>query len=55
MEVSETLRKRSKGRARLLAIEQGAYDGRFRSKVVPDKKKNQFKKFRKEKFKLNYY
>jgi hypothetical protein len=24
-------------------VEQGAYDGRFRSKVVPDKKKQQSK------------
>lgn len=47
------LYKKSKGRARVKAIEQGAYDGRFRTKIVIDRKKNQYKKFRKEKFKLD--
>jgi len=31
------------------AKKQGFYDGRFRTKVVPDKKKNLYKKLRKNK------
>lgn len=31
------------------AVDEGFYDGRFRSRVVPDKKKNTYRKLRKQK------
>lgn len=39
----EKIRKIKKGTVREDAKEQGFYDGRFRSRVVPDKKKKQSK------------
>jgi hypothetical protein len=35
------------------AVEQGFYDGRFRSKVVPDKKKKKSKEQAREKIDIN--
>lgn len=52
--MEQILYKKAKGRARELAIEQGAYDGRFRSRVDKNRKKDEFLKLRKEKFKLKW-
>jgi len=38
---------------RKMAVSQGFYDGRFKSKVVPDKKKNIHKVLRKNKLSKN--
>ena len=47
--MNKVLHNKSKARTRQLAIDQGAYDGRFRTKIVVNKKKNEFKKLRKNK------
>lgn len=39
MDISKELRSLQRGRKRDDQISQGMYDGRFRNKVVPDKKK----------------
>ena len=39
IDVSKQLRSLQRGRKRDEQISQGMYDGRFRNKVVPDKKK----------------
>jgi hypothetical protein len=41
IDVSKELRSLQRGRKRTEQISQGMYDGRFRNKVVPDKKKQQ--------------
>ena len=47
--MNKTLHNKSKARARKEMISQGAYDGRFTTKVVSDKKKDQYLKLRREK------
>ena len=39
MDISRELRTLQRGRKRDDQLSQGVYDGRFRNKVVPDKKK----------------
>jgi hypothetical protein len=39
MDISKELRSLQRGRKRDDQLSQGMYDGRFRNKVVPDKKK----------------
>lgn len=51
-DVRTILLKKSKGRNRNRAIEAGAYDGRFLTQVVPDKKRSLHKKYRKNKHKI---
>jgi len=41
IDVSKELRSLQRGRKREDQIQQGMYDGRFKNKVVPDKKKQQ--------------
>jgi hypothetical protein len=41
IDVSKQLRSLQRGRKRDEQISQGMYDGRFRNKVVPDKKKQE--------------
>lgn len=41
LNVTKELRSLQRGRKREDQIQQGMYDGRFRHKVVPDKKKQQ--------------
>ena len=50
--MNKELHKRSRARTRQQALEDGFYDGRFLSKVVQNKKKMQYLKFRKNKFKI---
>lgn len=39
LDISKELRSLQRGRKRDDQLSQGVYDGRFRNKVVPDKKK----------------
>ena len=41
IDLSKELRSLQRGRKRTEQINQGMYDGRFKNKVVPDKKKQQ--------------
>ncbi len=41
IDVSKELRSLQRGRKREDQIQQGMYDGRFKNRVVPDKKKQQ--------------
>ena len=50
--MNQVLYNKAKGRSRQSAIEQGAYDGRFRTKIVVNKKKNEFKKLRNTKHQI---
>lgn len=50
--VKDILQKAKKAKAREKAMSDGAYDGRFSTKVVKNKKKDDYRKFRKEKHKL---
>ena len=43
IDVSKELRSLQRGRKREDQIQQGMYDGRFKNRVVPDKKKQQSK------------
>jgi hypothetical protein len=43
--ISQTINRKS-------AVSQGFYDGRFRTKVVSDKKKTEYIKLRKQKIKV---
>ena len=52
--VQDILRKAKKAKAREKAMSDGAYDGRFSTKVVKDKKKEEHRKLRKEKHKLKF-
>ena len=53
IDVSKQLRSLQRGRKRDEQLSQGMYDGRFRNKVVPDKKKKENKEFCR--YKVSFY
>jgi hypothetical protein len=48
-DIGKELRQLQRGRKRDEQLSQGMYDGRFRNKVVPDKKKQQSKNWCRQK------
>lgn len=53
IDVSKQLRSLQRGRKRDEQLSQGMYDGRFRNKVVPDKKKKENKELCR--YKVSFY
>ena len=50
--MNKILHKKTKARQRRLAIDQGAYDGRLRTRVVVNKKRNHHIDLRRNKSKI---